>query len=445
MNKQRLQQNQQLKLSPKQIQFLGLLQIPLTSLESRIEQELEKNPALEEEILEEEEADFQREQSYFKSNNQDYFVPPIPEKKETLYDTLLKQLLLLNLDEKEHNLAEYLIGCLDDNGFLTRDLYIIENDLLLNQDLKVSEQELENVLLKIQSLEPTGVGARNMQECLILQLKSKEQTTEVQDAILVLQKYFQPFGKKNFEVILRESELSEQQLRLVYKEVEKLNPNPGSSFNNSAEITTFVLPDFSVTYMEGKLNLKLNKSNNRQVFVNKKYEKMLTETKDKQVKDFIKQKIEAAIWFADAIKQRENTLQNVMSTIIDFQYDYFISGDEKDLKPMKLMDIAQIVNMDISTISRVSNSKYVETTFGTFLLKELFSEAYHKEDGTIISTKEIKEKLKEILESEDKKQPLNDEQLAELLGKEEYHIARRTVAKYRDQLKFPVARLRKTL
>ena len=445
MNKQRLQQNQQLKLSPKQIQFLGLLQIPLTSLESRIEQELEKNPALEEEILEEEEVDSQREQSYFKSNNRDYFAPPIPEKEETLYDTLLKQLLLLNLNEKEHNLAEYLIGCLDDNGFLTRDLYIIENDLLLNQDLKVSEQELENVLLKIQSLEPTGVGARNMQECLILQLKSKEQTTEVQDAILVLQKYFQPFGKKNFEAILRESELSEQQLKLVYKQVEKLNPNPGSSFNNSAEITTFILPDFSVTYLEGKLNLKLNKSNNRQVFVNKKYEKMLTETKDKQVKDFIKQKIEAAIWFADAIKQRENTLQNVMSTIIDFQYDYFISGDEKDLKPMKLMDIAQIVNMDISTISRVSNSKYVETTFGTFLLKELFSEAYHKEDGTIISTKEIKEKLKEILESEDKKQPLNDERLAELLGKEEYHIARRTVAKYRDQLKFPVARLRKTL
>ena len=445
MNKQRLQQNQQLKLSPKQIQFLGLLQIPVTSLESRIKEELEKNPALEEEILEDEEADFQREQSYFKRNNRDFFAPPIPEKEETLYDTLLKQLLLLNLDEKEHNLAEYLIGCLDDNGFLTRDLYIIENDLLLNQDLKVSEQELENVLLKIQSLEPTGVGARNMQECLILQLKSKEQTTKVQDAILVLQKYFQPFGKKNFEAILRESELSEQQLKLVYKQVEKLNPNPGSSFNNSSEITTFILPDFSVTYLEGKLNLKLNKSNNRQVFVNKKYEKMLAETKDKKAKDFIKQKIEAAIWFADAIKQRENTLQNVMSTIIDFQHDYFISGDEKDLKPMKLMDIAQIVNMDISTISRVSNSKYVETTFGTFLLKELFSEAYHKEDGTIISTKEIKEKLKEILESEDKKQPLNDERLAELLGKEEYHIARRTVAKYRDQLKFPVARLRKTL
>ena len=279
----------------------------------------------------------------------------------------------------------------------------------------------------------------------ILQLLSKEQTDIVKNAIDVLKNFYDPFSKKNFEAILKNCEISESQLKAVYHEVGKLNPNPGSSFSNSAEITNYILPDFSVSYYDGKLILKLNKSNNRQVFVNKQYEKMLAETKDKKAKDFIKQKIEAAIWFADAIKQRENTLQNVMSTIIDFQYDYFISGDEKDLKPMKLMDIAQIVNMDISTISRVSNSKYVETTFGTFLLKELFSEAYHKEDGTIISTKEIKEKLKEILESEDKKQPLNDERLAELLGKEEYHIARRTVAKYRDQLKFPVARLRKTL
>jgi len=445
MNKQRLHQSQQLKLSPKQIQFLGLLQVPLISLESRIEEELEKNPALEEEIVDEEESDLGYEQQFYKKNNSDFSPLPIPDKEETLYEALLKQLLLLNLESDEYNLAEYLIGCLDDNGFLTRDLYIVENDLLINQDLEVSEQELENVLLKIQSLEPTGVGARNMQECLILQLKSKEQTTEVQDAILVLKKHHQPFWKKNFEGILRESELSEQQLKLVYKEVEKLNPNPGSSFNNSAEITTFILPDFSVTYLDGNLNLKINKSNNRQVFVNKQYEKMLAETKDKKTKDFIKQKIEAAIWFADAIKQRENTLQNVMSVILEFQSDYFISGDEKDLKPMILMDIAQKVNMDISTISRVSNSKYVETFFGTFLLKELFSEAYKKEDGTEISTKEIKAKLKEILQVEDKKQPFTDEKLAELLGKQEYHIARRTVAKYREQLKFPVARLRKTL
>ena len=231
----------------------------------------------------------------------------------------------------------------------------------------------------------------------------------------------------------------------MYLKVEKLNPNPGGAFSNSAEITTYILPDFSISYQDEELILKLNKSNNRQVFVNKRYEKMLIESKDKETTDFLKQKIESANWFADAIKQRESTLHNVMLAILDFQKEYFISGDEKDLKPMKLMDIAEVVQMDISTISRVSNSKYVETFFGTFLLKELFSEAYKKEDGTIISTKEIKEKLKEILESEDKKQPLNDERLAELLGKEEYHIARRTVAKYRDQLKFPVARLRKTL
>ncbi len=445
MDKQRLQQNQQLKLSPKQIQFLGLLQTPLTSLESRIEEELEKNPALEEEIVDEEESDFQTEYQYYKRNNPDYSPPPIPDKEESLYEALLKQLLLLNLEEREYDLARYLIGCLDDNGFLTRDLYIIENDLLLNQDIEVSEKELERILQKIQTLEPFGVGAKSMQECLVLQLKAKEKTKSIQLAIDVLQNYYDPFSKKNFDAIFRKSEINKFQLKQVYLEVEKLNPNPGSAFSNSTEMTNYILPDFSINYIDGKLNLKLNKSNNRQVFVNKSYEKMLTETKDKQAKDFIKQKIESAIWFADAIKQRENTLHNVMSAIINFQHDYFISGDEKDLKPMKLMDIAQIVSMDISTISRVSNSKYVETSFGTFLLKELFSEAYHKEDGTVISTKEIKEKLKEILESEDKKQPLNDEKLAELLGKQEYHIARRTVAKYREQLHIPVARLRRTL
>ena len=445
MNKQRLQQNQQLKLSPKQIQFLGLLQTPLTSLESRIEEELEKNPALEEEIVDEEESDFQTEYQYYKRNNPDYSPPPIPDKEESLYEALLKQLLLLNLEEQEYDLAQYLIGCLDDNGFLTRDLYIIENDLLLNQDIEVSEKELERILQKIQTLEPFGVGAKSMQECLVLQLKAKEKTKSIQLAIDVLQNYYEPFSKKNFDAIFRKSEINKFQLKQVYLEVEKLNPNPGSAFSNSTEMTNYILPDFSINYIDGKLNLKLNKSNNRQIFVNKSYEKMLTETKDKQAKDFIKQKIESAIWFADAIKQRENTLHNVMSAIINFQHDYFISGDEKDLKPMKLMDIAQIVSMDISTISRVSNSKYAETSFGTFLLKELFSEAYHKEDGTVISTKEIKEKLKEILESEDKKQPLNDEKLAELLGKQEYHIARRTVAKYREQLHIPVARLRRTL
>jgi RNA polymerase sigma-54 factor len=445
MNKQRLQQNQQLKLSPKQIQFLGLLQTPLTSLESRIEEELEKNPALEEEIVDEEESDFQTEYQYYKRNNPDYSPPPIPDKEESLYEALLKQLLLLNLEEQEYDLAQYLIGCLDDNGFLTRDLYIIENDLLLNQDIEVSEKELERILQKIQTLEPFGVGAKSMQECLVLQLKAKEKTKSIQLAIDVLQNYYDPFSKKNFDAIFRKSEINKFQLKQVYLEVEKLNPNPGSAFSNSTEMTNYILPDFSINYIDGKLNLKLNKSNNRQVFVNKSYEKMLTETKDKQAKDFIKQKIESAIWFADAIKQRENTLHNVMSAIINFQHDYFISGDEKDLNPMKLMDIAQIVSMDISTISRVSNSKYVETSFGTFLLKELFSEAYHKEDGTVISTKEIKEKLKKILESEDKKQPLNDEKLAELLGKQEYHIARRTVAKYREQLHISVARLRRTL
>ena len=443
--KQRLQQNQKLKLSPKQIQFLGLLQIPITSLEHRIEEELEKNPALEEEIVEEEEEGLQQEYNFQKRYNSDFTLPPIPEKEQTLYDSLINQILLLSLAEREHNLAKYLIGCLDDNGFLTRDLHIIESDLLLNQDIEASEKELEQILVKIQTLEPIGVGAINLQECLIIQLKAKEQTKEIKRAIEVLKNYYIPFSKKNFEAILRESDISERMLKKVYLEVEKLNPNPGGAFSNSAEITTYILPDFSISYQDGELNLQLNKSNNRQVFVNKRYEKMLIESKDKETTDFLKQKIESANWFADAIKQRENTLHNVMSAILDFQKEYFISGDEKDLNPMKLMDIAEVVQMDISTISRVSNSKYVETFFGTFLLKELFSEAYRKDDGTEISTKEIKSKLQEIIETEDKKRPLTDEQLSELLGQEEYHIARRTVAKYREQLKIPVARLRRTL
>ncbi|MEC8853771.1 MAG: RNA polymerase factor sigma-54, partial [Bacteroidota bacterium] len=383
--KQRLQQNQKLKLSPKQIQFLGLLQIPITLLARRIEEELEKNPALEEEIAEEEEEGFQQEYNFQKRHNSDFSLLPIPEKEQTLYDSLIKQILLLSLSEREHNLAKYLIGCLDDNGFLTRDLHTIEIDLLLNQGIEASEKELEQILVKIQTLEPIGVGAVNLQECLIIQLKAKEQTKEIKRAIEVLTNHYIPFSKKNFEAILRESDISESMLKKVYLEVEKLNPNPGGAFSNSTEITTYILPDFSVSYLDGELDLKLNKSINRQVFVNKRYEKMLIESKDKETTDFLKQKIESANWFADAIKQRENTLHNVMSAILYFQKEYFISGEEKDLTPMKLMDIAEVVQMDISTISRVSNSKYVETFFGIFLLKELFSEAYRKEDGTEIS------------------------------------------------------------
>ena len=443
--KQRLQQNQKLQLSPKQIQFLGLLQIPITSLEHRIEEELEKNPALEEEIVDDEQDDFQQEYRFQKSYNTEFDPPHLPEKQQTLYDSLLKQLLLLNLEERVYILTEYLIGCLDENGFLTRDFYAIESDLMLNQELEVNEEELEEVLVIIQSFEPIGVGARDLQECLIIQLKAKEQSTAIKTAIEVLHNYYIAFSKKNFETILKATDISKGMLKRVYQEVEKLNPNPGSSYQNADEPISYIFPDFSVFLSEGNPILRVNKNNNRQIFVNKRYEKMLAESKDKATTDFLKQKIDAANWFADAIKQRENTLYNVMSAILEFQQAYFLSGDESNLKPMKLMDIAEMVQMDISTISRVSNSKYVETAFGTFLLKELFSEAYRKDDGTEISTNEIKSKLQEIISTEDKKKPLNDEQLAVLLGEEQYHIARRTVAKYREQLKIPVARLRRTL
>ena len=443
MQKQRLKQNQKLRLSLLQIQFLSLLQIPLVSLESRIQEELEKNPVLEDETVDDEE-DLIDKRNFYKKNNSESYSIQVPNKEESLYDALSRQILLLNLEEKEKNLAEYLIGCLDDNGLLTRDLYTITNDFLITENIEISERELENSLLKIQTLDPIGVGARDLQECLLLQLQSKKQTENIKRAIIILKHHYENFRKKNFDMILRNTMINEQQLKEVYIEVEKLNPNPGGSFNNSAEIIKYIMPDFSVRYDDGEFNIKLNKSN-KKLFVNKRYEKMLTETNDKETIVFINQKIQSAKWFTDAIKQREKTLHLVMSAIVYFQQEYFISGDEKELHPMKLMDIAQKVNMDISTISRVTNSKYVETPFGTFLLKELFSEAYKKDDGTEISTKEIKAKLKQIIETEDKRMPLTDEQLTELLGKDEYFIARRTVAKYREQQKYPVAKLRKKL
>ena len=442
MNKQRLHQKQKLTLSPQQIQFLSLLQIPLSSIDNRIEEEIEKNPALEE-IIPEDKDDIQEQQSY-RGSILDYNQISIPEKEETLYESLLKQLLHLDLDKEEQDIAEYIIGYFDENGFLTRDLHIIENDILLHEGLEVSNKKLENILIKIQKLEPFGVGARNLQECLIIQLRSKKPNKIINNALNVLKNFYEPFTKKNFELIIRKSEISEKELKEIYIQVGKLTPNPGANFSHAVVTSGYIIADFTVSLYDNQLVLKLNKEN-KKIVVSKTYKKMLEETKDKTVKEFISQKIESAQWFAEAIKERENTLYKVMSAILEFQNNFFFSGDEKDLKPMILMDIAEIVKMDISTISRVSNSKYVETTYGTFLLRHLFSEAYRKDDGTEISTKEIKSKLQEIIDNENKQEPFTDEQLSEMLGENEYNIARRTVAKYREQLKIPISRLRRML
>lgn len=445
MQKQRLQQNQQLKLSPQQIQFLSLLQIPVLSLEKRIEEELEENPA-----LEEEENDWEEEypSSYRSSQNQEDNRPVIAERAETLQEFLLKQLPLQNLDDKEVLLAEFLIGCLDDNGFLSRALYAIADDLLFKQNLSVNEEELLPILKVLQSLDPAGVGARDLQECLLLQLARKTEDSTHVLATRLLTEQYQAFSTKHFDKLILTLDVGEEALKAAFNAISKLSPKPGGSFVSTQEGTAYITPDFLLNSLDGGLKLQLNNKHSRRIGPSKQYQKMLTDlksTEDTAAIQFLQKKLAAAQWFADALKQRESTLINTMNCILALQSVYFQSGDDKDLKPMKLLDVAQKVKLDISTVSRVTNSKYIETPFGTFLLKEFFSEAYSKDDGSSISNKVVKSHLNDLLEKEDKRKPHTDEQLAELLDEEGYHIARRTVAKYREQLGFSVARLRKEL
>lgn len=450
MQKQKLQQKLGINLSPQQIQFLSLLQIPLASLNSRIQEELEDNPALEEseksEDISIDELDDENPNSYKyrQNNNTEYSEVQISNSEESLSDYLKKQLLLLNLAEDDLFLTEYLIDSLDHNGWINRELFSISDDLLINLNLDFSEQEIEKSLKVIQTLEPFGVGARNLQECLLIQLNNKEQNEIVECSIQVLQSQYERFSKKNFEGIIRELEISKSQLKQVYELVEKLNPFPASNFSKSVS-SAYITPDFLINIIEEKNVVSLSKRSGKELQVSSSYQKMIDETSDKEAKDFLKQKIESANWFKNAIQQREQTLLKVMNAIVSHQEKYFFSGDDKDLKPMILADIAQVVNMDISTISRVSNSKYVQTFFGTFLLKELFSEAYRKDNGELISTKVIKSRLKEIIESEDKRNPYTDEKLSQLLGEDEYHIARRTVAKYREELEIETSKYRREL
>ncbi len=450
MQKQKLQQKLGFNLSPQQIQFLALLQIPLASLDSRIQEELEDNPALEETersediSIDEMEEDDSNSYKYKQQTNSDYSEVQISDFEETLSEYLKKQLLLLNLDEDAQFLIEYLIDSLDENGWISREIFSISDDLLINLNLEFSEEEIIKALLLIQTLEPFGIGARNLQECLLVQLKNKEKNEIVELSIKVLENQYERFSKKNFEGVIRELEISEKQLKDVYKLVEKLNPFPASNFSKN-RTASYINPDFIIKIIDEKNIVSLSKRSGKELRVSNHYKKMIQETADKKAKEFLTQKIESANWFKDAILQREQTLLKVMNAIIKHQEKYFLSGDDKDLKPMILADIAQIVNMDISTISRVSNSKYVQTFFGSFLLKELFSEAYRKDNGELISTKVVKSKLKDIVDSEDKTSPYTDEKITILLGEEEYHIARRTVSKYREELGIETSKYRREL
>ncbi len=480
MLKQTLQQKLLQKLSPQQIQLMKLLQVPTIELEQRIKQELEENPVLEE-GKEERESDFDDANEYEEEDTrteaekeidiEDYLNDDdIPDYKlytsnkgrdddekgvplsggKSFQDNLLSQLELRILSDKQRQIGEHLVGNLDDDGYLRRELDAIVDDLAFSQGVMCSVDELEEVLLVIQDLDPAGVGARDLQECLQIQLDRTPLDTEpLIFAHRIVEYHFEAFTKKHYRKICENLEIEESDLKEAIHEITKLNPKPGNSLQESAKVNITVVPDFLVTTVDGELQLSLNGKNAPDLRVSKSYREMLqrySETKrDKQATLFIKQKIDSAKWFIDAIQQRNQTLMLTMSAIMELQQEFFETGDETKMKPMILKDIAEKVHLDISTISRVANSKYVQTDHGTYLLKSFFSESLTKADGEEVSTIEVKKILEDAIAEESKRKPLTDEKLAKILKDKGYNIARRTVAKYREQLHIPVARLRKEI
>ncbi len=491
---QSLQQKLLQKLSPQQIQLMKLLQVPTANLEERIKEELEENPALEmdEEGHEDEYTDDlkdefagQEEDEVPDGSEEDYndvdiseYVADddgeiadyrmkddnypemddqkvIPIKVETsFHDLLLDQLGMLELDERSYRIAEQIVGSLDDDGYLRRELSSICDDLAFRQGLTVEEKEIEELVQQIQQFDPAGICARDLRECLLLQLKRKlNEGKAVELAIQVLGRYFEEFTKKHYEKIQRSLNLSDEQLKDVIGQIIKLNPKPGGNVGEINKAESYIIPDFFVINNNGKLELSLNAKNAPDLRISEGYRDMLKDyekgsKKDKRQKEavmFIKQKIDSAKWFIDMIKQRQETLLGTMSAIMRHQQDFFLTGDETTMRPMILKDIAEITGLDISTVSRVANSKFVQTEFGTYRLKFFFSESLSTDSGEEVSTREVKKILSDLIEAEEKRKPLSDEQLTDMLQEKGYNIARRTVAKYREQLNIPVARLRKEL
>ena len=444
---QELKQNLNLKaqLSPQQIQLLNLLQTPIALIDKKIEDELEENPALEEEEELDNEENYEKNNSHrTKEPQNDYLKNISTENNKTIYTYLKEQILGLNIQESQRDIIEFTIESIDESGLIKRTINAIRDDFYIINEREINEDEIRNAIKIIQSLEPAGIGCKSIQESLIYQIKRG--SSKNKDLVIkIIENNFDELSKNNFQKIKKENKISDKLLKQVYNEIEKLNPYPSIGFSKNDENTNFVIPDFFVYEENNSLKVTVNNSYRRKLAVNSFYKNLYNETKNPETKNFLKQKIEKAQWFKQAIKQREETLLGVMNNIVKIQEKYFISGDEKDLRPMKLADIAGLINVDISTVSRVTNSKYVETSFGVFLLKELFSEAFTKESGETISTKEIKITLKEIIDSEDKSNPYIDELLCELLDKNGYSIARRTVAKYRESLSIPPARLRKKI
>ncbi len=491
MLKQNLQQKLLQKLSPQQIQFIKLLQVPTVSLDTRIKEELEENPALEDLSLtnlnepEDQYADHDSDDDNYNSdeeqgpadefNIEDYLQEDNlneygsrydqngdddDDRKEipiavqsSFFENLQAQLDLLPLSDKDFRVGQQIIGSLDDDGYLRRSVTSLTDDLAFSQNIFADDEEVEEMLKVIQSFDPPGVGARSLQECLLIQLRKKDQGDPIiRKATLVVENYLDEFTRKHYDKLEKSLNMNSQELRAVIAEILKLNPKPGDSNEvNSKQLQ--VIPDFHIVNNDGVLVLTLNSKNAPELRVSRSYQEMFehydkASQRDKKLKEavqFVKQKLDSAKWFIDAIKQRQQTLLKTMNAIMQYQYEFFLTGDDKNLKPMILKDIADRIGMDISTVSRVANSKYVQTEHGTFLLKSFFSEAIQTESGEEVSNKEVKKILEENIGAEDKRHPLADERLTEILKEKGYNIARRTVAKYREQMNIPVARLRKEL
>jgi len=484
MLKQKLQQKLLQKLSPQQIQMIKLLEIPAIHLEQRIKKEIEENPALEEgeeglqQDAEEENEQFEAEDS---DNDEfsldDYleedFIPDYrlqssnyavddDRKSEipfsigsSFHEHLESQIGLRILDDKQKILAEHIIGNIDEDGYLRREPENIVDDLAFSQNITTTVEELEEVLEIVHDLEPPGVGARTLRECLLLQLLRKDQQDPlVEMATIIIDKYFQEFTKKHYDRIMSRMNISNDDLKDALNEILKLNPKPGGLFSDPLNKTAqHIVPDFILDYRENGMEIYLNSRNLPELRINRAYGEMIeaynmNKVKSKSQKEavaFVKQKLDSAKWFIDAMKQRQNTLLLTMKAILEYQTEYFLDGDETRLKPMILKDIAEATDLDISTISRVANSKYIQTHFGTFPLKYFFSEGLQTDSGEEVSTREIKKILEECISNEDKNRPLTDEKLTDILQSKGYQIARRTVAKYREQLNIPVARLRREM
>lgn len=481
MLKQRLDQKLLQKLSPQQIQLMKLLQVPTMELEMRIKEEMEANPALEEGREAEESSEYDDDgdrdndgesrddfdisdylsdddtpsyKTYANNSSPDDDEKAIPlSGGRTFQELMIEQLGVQGLDEKEFQIGLTLIGNLDDAGYLRRDLENIIDDLAFSQNVMCEMEELEEILEIIQGFEPPGVAGRDLQECLLIQIRRKERTVDTVIAEKILDESFEEFTKKHYQKILKRYEIDEDALKDAIEEILKLNPKPGNSMKESSKSIQHVIPDFLIREEDGELSLTLNSRNAPELKVSRAYVDMMkayseSGSKDKKQKEallFVKQKIDSAKWFIDAIRQRQNTLLVTMNAIMEYQEEYFLTGDETKLRPMILKDIAEIVGLDISTISRVANSKHVQTQYGTFLLKTFFSESLSTDSGEEVSTREVKKILQDAVDAEDKRKPLTDEKLAALLKDKGYNIARRTIAKYREQLNIPVARLRKEL